>query len=59
MCKVAPVTSARHVIRLQMEELEFIYGRYQQMYWQPARDVALQLWKWVRGLKIVLKISML
>jgi hypothetical protein len=42
-----------------MEELEFRYGRYPQMYWLPARGVALQLWKWVRSLKFVLKIGML
>jgi len=42
-----------------MEELEFMYGRYLQMYWQPARGVALQLLKWVRSLKLALKISML
>jgi hypothetical protein len=42
-----------------MEELEFIYGRCPQMFWQPARAVALQFWKWVRSLKLALKISML
>jgi hypothetical protein len=41
-----------------MEELEFRYGKYLQMYWQPERAMALQLWKWVRSLKFVLKIGM-
>jgi hypothetical protein len=34
-----------------MEELEFKYGKYLQMYWQPERGVALRLGKWARGLK--------
>jgi len=59
MCKVAPVTSARHVIRLQMEELEFIYGRYLQMYWQPARGMAFRHEKWARGLNLAIKIIVL
>jgi len=40
---------------LQMKELEFIYVRYLQMYWQPPRGVAFQLGKWVRGLNLAIK----
>jgi hypothetical protein len=43
---------------MQMEELEFRYERYSQMYWLPARGVALPLGKWARGLKLATKISM-
>jgi hypothetical protein len=41
------------------EKMEFKYGRYLQMYWQPERGVALQLGKWVRVLKLAIKICML
>jgi len=42
-----------------MEELEFRYGMYLQMFRLPARGVALQLWKWMRSLKLALKIGVL